>query len=183
LQGFLRFIAQLYVDFFRSTPLLVQILLVYFGLPAMFPNYNSFFGNTEAISGTIALTLNTAAYQAEIIRGGILSIPTGQTEASRALGLSSIQTMQYVILPQAIRMILPPLTNELVNVILNSSLVSAVGVWDLTKWAQSLQSFYFLWTIFFIAAIYYFIITFSLSKLAKVIEEKYRIPGLGVANE
>jgi His/Glu/Gln/Arg/opine family amino acid ABC transporter permease subunit len=180
-------IAQSYVDFFRSTPLLVQILLVHFGLPTMFPNFVSNFRSIgippEIISGIVALSLNTSAYQAEIIRGGILSIPTGQTEASRALGLSSIQTMQYVILPQAIRMILPPLTNELVNVILNSSLLSAVTVWELTLFARSLQSTFFLWTIFFIAAVFYFVITFSLSKLAKYIEIKYRIPGLGVAHD
>lgn len=181
------FLAQAYVDFFRSTPLLVQILLVYFGLPMMFPQYNPLMRelgwSSEVISGTIALTLNTAAYQAEIIRGGILAIPTGQTEAARALGLTSLQTMRYVILPQALRIIVPPLTNELVNVILNSSLISVVGARELTKRARELQSTYFLWQIFFIAGIFYFVITFSLSKVAKRIEEKLKIPGLGVAND
>ena len=180
------FIAQIYVDFFRSTPLLVQILMVYFGFQQI-DGISTFVGdlgvNFEAFCGTIALTINTAAYQAEIIRGGILSIPAGQTEASRALGMTSQQTMRFVILPQAIRMIVPPLTNELINVLLNSSLVSAIGAWDLTKFSRSLSSHYFMWEIFFIAAVYYFLVAYTLSKFTKRLEVKYRIPGLGVAND
>jgi len=181
----LKAIAQGYVDFFRSTPLLVQILMFYFGLGALFPGFSALLQSMnfsyEIVAGTMALAANTAAYQAEIIRGGILAIPTGQTEAARALGLSSGQTMRYVILPQTIRMVVPPLTNEIINVLLNSSLLSAVGVLELTKKSQSLQSYYFLWQVFFIAAIYYFVIAFSLSKLTKRLEVKFRIPGLGVA--
>ncbi|MHA1673761.1 MAG: amino acid ABC transporter permease [Promethearchaeota archaeon] len=183
---FFGFIAQIYVDFFRSTPLLVQILMVYFGFQQI-EDMSTIVGdlgvNFEVFCGTIALTINTAAYQAEIIRGGILSIPAGQTEASRALGLTSQQTMRYVILPQAIRMIVPPLTNELINVLLNSSLVSAIGALDLTKRSRSLSSHYFRWEVFFIAAVYYFIVAYTLSKLTKRLEVKYRIPGLGVAND
>ncbi len=176
----IKFLARSYVDFFRSTPLLVQILLVYFGLQAIFPNIRDLNISVEIFTGTIALSLNTAAYQAEIIRSGILAIPTGQTEASRALGLSSIQTMRYVIIPQAIRLIVPPLTNEIINIILNSSLLSAIGVRELTKRAQSLQSSYLMWEIFFIAAIFYFVIAYSLSKITHRLEKKLRIPGLGV---
>lgn len=179
----LRYVAQLYVDFYRSTPLLVQIFLVYFGLPALIPNLRDFNISIEILCGTIALSLNTAAYQAEILRSGILAIPVGQTEASRALGMTSWQTMRYVILPQAIRLIVPPLTNEIINIILNSSLVSVIGVRDLTKKAQSLQSYYFMWEIFFIAAIFYFIIAYSLSKITHVLERKLRIPGLGVSHD
>ncbi|MHA1746080.1 MAG: amino acid ABC transporter permease [Promethearchaeota archaeon] len=181
----LKILAQGYVDFFRSTPLLVQILMFYFGLAALFPGFSSLLQNLglsyEITAGTMALAANTAAYQAEIIRGGILAIPTGQTEAARALGLTTGQTMRYVILPQTIRMVVPPLTNEIINVLLNSSLLSAVGVLELTKKSQSLQSYYFLWQVFFIAAIYYFVIAFSLSKLTKRLEVKFRIPGLGVS--
>lgn len=183
----LKYVAEIYVDFFRSTPLLVQILLVYFGLPdwitVIINLFNSEFLNTEVFAGMLALTMNTTAYQAEIIRGGILAIPTGQLEASRALGMTSKQTMFHVILPQAFRIIVPSLTNELINVILNSSLISSIGVFELTKRAQELQSYYFLWQIFFIAAIYYFIIAYSLSKLTKRLERKLRIPGLGVSHE
>ncbi|MHA1561496.1 MAG: amino acid ABC transporter permease [Promethearchaeota archaeon] len=179
--------AQGYVDFFRSTPLLVQILLIYFGLASLFPGLSNFvesFGLFyNVFAGTVALALNTAAYQAEIIRGGILAIPTGQTEAARALGLTANQTMMHVILPQTIRIVVPPLTNEIINVLLNSSLISAVGVLELTKRSRQLQSFYFMWEIFFIAAIFYFVIAFTLSKLTKRLEVKFRIPGLGVAND
>ncbi len=189
-----KYLAQAYVDFFRSTPLLVQILMVYFGVSGMSLALNESYGipilsnvisdmglSYEITLGTLALVLNTAAYQAEIIRAGILSIPTGQTEAARALGLTQGQTMSYVILPQTFRMVVPPLTNEIINVLLNSSLLSNIGVFELTKRSRSLQSVYFLWEVFFVAAIYYFIIAFSLSKFTKRLEIKLRIPGLGVS--
>jgi len=180
----LKFLTQLYIDFFRSTPLIVQILLVYFGLPSWAIQFIRDLNiSTEIFAGTLALTMNTAAYQAEIIRSGILAIPTGQTKAARALGLTSNQTMRYVVLPQAIRIIVPPLTNELINVLLNSSLVSVIGVTELTKRSQSLQSRYFLWPIFLMAAVFYFVLAYSSSKLTKRLEEKLRIPGLGVAND
>ncbi|MHA1522023.1 MAG: amino acid ABC transporter permease [Promethearchaeota archaeon] len=183
----LKKVAQAYVDFFRSTPLLVQILLIYFGIAGLTPNLPSTVESLgiyySTFAGTIALSLNTAAYQAEIIRGGILAIPTGQTEAARALGLTSGQTMRYVILPQTIRMVVPPLTNEIINVLLNSSLISSIGVLELTKRSQSLQSYYFLWQVFFMAAVFYFVIAFTLSKITKRLEIKFRIPGLGVAND
>jgi len=183
----LKFIAQAYVDFFRSTPLLVQILLIYFGLPKnlvyIIRGLDISFLTVEIFAGTLALSLNTGAYQAEIIRGGILAIPTGQTEAARALGLSSNLTMNHVILPQAIRIIVPPLTNELINVLLNSSLISAIGVLEITKKSQSLQSYYFRWQTFIYAAVFYFAMAFSISKVTKKLEIKLRIPGLGVHND
>ena len=181
----LKFLAQIFIDFFRATPLMVQILLIYFGIPRpiiyFIREIPIAFLTPEIFAGTLALSLNTAAYQAEIIRGGILAIPTGQTEAARALGLSQKLTMRNVILPQAIRIIVPPLTNELINVLLNSSLVSIIGVIEITKKAGSLQSFYFRWEIYIIAAVFYWVIAFSLSKLTKKLEVKLRIPGLGVA--
>ena len=180
-------IAQFYVDFFRSTPLLVQILLVYFSLPAIWPNLSTWIrdigGNFELVAGTIGLTLNTSAYQAEIVRSGIQAIPSGQTEAARALGMSPTQTMIFVILPQAIRIIIPPMTNEVITLILNSSLVSAIGVLDITKRSQSLLSFYYAWWVFLIAALYYFLMSYAISKIAKMIEMKFKIPGLGTTNE
>lgn len=183
----LKVISQIYIDFFRSTPLLVQILLVYFGMPRGFLSFirdlNIRYFTAEVFAGIVALSLNTAAYQAEIIRSGILAIPSGQTEAARALGLSTTQTMRYVILPQAIRIIVPPLTNELINVLLNSSLISAIGVTELTKNGQVLQARYFMWEVFLFTALFYFVIAFTLSKITKKVEEKLRIPGLGVSND
>lgn len=179
----LKYVVQSYVDFFRSTPLLVQILLVYFALPALIPGITSVFRQYEIVAGIIGLTLNTSAYQTEIIRSGILAIPIGQTEASRALGMTQRQTMRYVIVPQAIRLIVPPLTNESIQLILNSSLLSVIGVTELTKVTRSLQSTYFYWQVYLIAAIFYFVLAFSLAKVSARVEVRLRIPGLGVANE
>jgi len=183
----LKQVARLYVDFFRSTPLLVQILLVYLALPAFAPNFIAYYrdigGNYEMFAGTIGLMLNTSAYQAEIVRGGIMAIPSGQIEAARALGMTNYQTVRYVVLPQAIRIIIPSMTNEIITLILNSSLVSAIGVLDITKRSQSLLSYYYAWWMFLIAAVYYFIISFSISKIAKMLEEKLKIPGLGTGND
>ncbi|MHA1168822.1 MAG: amino acid ABC transporter permease [Candidatus Hodarchaeales archaeon] len=181
----LKYFSQAYVDFFRSTPLLVQLFLIYFGIP---PVYHSLTGLTFPIgaieAAILGLSLNTAAYQAEILRGGILAIPTGQTEAARGLGLSSAQTMRFVILPQALRIIIPPFTNEGINIILNSSLASVISVYELTLRAKTLASFYFIpFEIYFTSAIFYFIMCFSLAKLTKRMEKKFRIPGLGVHHD
>lgn len=180
-------LAQFYVNFFRCTPLLVQILLVYFGfltpMSAIANAINQRWFLPEVILGTLALTLNTAAYQAEIIRSGILAIPAGQTEAARALGLTQGQTMREVILPQAVRIIIPPLTNEAINILLNSSLVSVISVLEITLRSKHYQSETFQWWVFLIAAFYYFVIAFTLTKLTKKLEVKLHIPGLGVQNE
>lgn len=183
----LKSLAKLYVNFFRSTPLLVQILLIYYGLPTLIPSINLFLTQINVsiaiFSGVTALALNTGAYQAEILRSGIMAIPTGQTEAARALGMTHGQTMRFIILPQAIRLIVPPLTNEVINIILNSSLLSSIGVMELTKVSRTLQSYYFMWEILLYAAVYYFVLSYTLSKVTKIVEEKYRIPGLGVVHE
>ena len=180
--------SQAYVDFFRSTPLLVQLFLIYFGITQLvqglaIPGFERFIF-TPIQAGIIGLSLNTAAYQAEIIRGGILAIPTGQTEAARALGLTSTQTMRFVILPQALRIIIPPFTNEGINIILNSSLVSAISAWELTRAARNMSSFYYLaFELYMAAALFYFVMAYSLSRLTKKFEIKYRIPGLGIVHD
>ncbi len=180
--------SQIYVDFFRSTPLLVQLFLIFFGIPALIQSLNipgfERFTFTFIQAAIIGLSLNTAAYQAEIIRAGILAIPTGQTEAARALGMTSSQTMTYVILPQALRIIIPPFTNEGINIILNSSLASAISTWELTRAARNLSAFYFLpFEIYLAAALFYFVMAFSLAKLTKRLERRMRIPGLGVHHD
>jgi len=180
--------SQIYVDFFRSTPLLVQLFIIFFGVPSLVQGLNipgfERFTFTFIQAAVIGLSLNTAAYQAEIIRAGILAIPTGQTEAARALGMTSGQTMRYVILPQALRIIIPPFTNEGINIILNSSLASAISTWELTRAARNLSAFYFLpFEIYLAAALFYFVMAFSLAKLTKRLERKMRIPGLGVHHD
>ncbi|MHA1215319.1 MAG: amino acid ABC transporter permease [Candidatus Hodarchaeales archaeon] len=181
----LKYFCQGYVDFFRSTPLLVQLFIIFFGIPPVIqslgiPSLESFNFSYEG-AAVIGLSLNTAAYQAEIIRGGILAIPTGQTEAARALGMTATQTMRHVIIPQALRIIIPPFTNEGINVILNSSLASAISASELTRKARNLSAYYFItFEIYILAALFYFVMTYSLAKLTKKFEKKYRIPGLGI---
>ena len=184
----LKTFSQVYVDFFRSTPLLVQLFLIFFGVPALIQSFNipglERFTFTFIQAAVIGLSLNTAAYQAEIIRAGILAIPTGQTEAARALGMTSSQTMLHVILPQALRIIIPPFTNEGINIILNSSLASSISTWELTRAARNLSAFYFLpFEIYLAAALFYFVMAFSLAKLTKRLEKRMRIPGLGVHHD
>ena len=193
----LKYFAQGYVDFFRSTPLLVQLFLFYFGLPTLVQGFNlgvvgiapftinlDRFILTPIQAALIGFSLNTGAYQGEILRGGILAIPVGQTEAARALGMTSTQTLRYVILPQALRIIIPPFTNEGINLVLNTSLAYAVTVPEISRVARNLSAFYWIpFELYITAAIFYFIMCFSLAKLTRNFERKYRIPGLGVQQD
>jgi His/Glu/Gln/Arg/opine family amino acid ABC transporter permease subunit len=120
-------VAAVYVEFVRGTPLLLQIFVVYFVFPALHISLSPF------VAGLAALTLNSAAYVAEIFRAGIESIDTGQREAARALGMTGAQAMRYVILPQTVRRVLPPLTNEAVALLKDSSLVSVVSLSELMR--------------------------------------------------
>lgn len=126
----LRLPAVIYIDIVRGTPLLLQILMCYFLLPA---NITGIFGtdNSALFSGIIACSLNSAAYVAEIMRAGIQSINRGQMEAARSLGMNKIQAMTRIILPQALRRVIPPLGNEVIILLKDSSLLSAIGVVEL----------------------------------------------------
>jgi len=135
-----------YTEFFRNTPLLVQIFFWYFGSDGLLPRpllvwlYERDF---EFAAGVIALTVYTSAFIAEEIRSGINSIPKNQLEASRACGLSFVQAMRYVILPQAFRIIIPPLISQSLNLIKNSSLCMTIGVAELTYMARQIESYSF----------------------------------------
>ncbi|MBW4642963.1 MAG: ABC transporter permease subunit [Goleter apudmare HA4340-LM2] len=131
-----RWIARAYVDFFRGTPLLVQIFMIYFGLPAVAQELGFNFNLDRLVAGVIALSLNSAAYIAEIVRAGIQSIEIGQAEASQSLGLSPVQTMRYVIFPQAFRRMIPPLGNEFISLLKDTSLVSVIGFEELLRKGQ-----------------------------------------------
>jgi arginine/lysine/histidine/glutamine transport system substrate-binding/permease protein len=131
-----RWIARAYVDFFRGTPLLLQIFMIYFGLPAILEELGLTFTFDRLVAGVIALSLNKAAYIAEIVRAGIQSIETGQAEAAQSLGLSSVQTMSYVIFPQAFRRIIPPLGNEFISSLKDTSLVAVIGFEELFRKGQ-----------------------------------------------
>lgn len=136
----LRFLARAYIDFFRGTPLLVQIFMIYFGLPAIFQEIGFNLTLNRFIAGVVALSLNSAAYIAEIVRGGIESIENGQTEAAKSLGLNSLQTMTYVIFPQAFRRMIPPLGNEFISLLKDTSLVAVIGFEELFRKGQLIVS-------------------------------------------
>src|ERR687889_2420195 len=127
--------AQVYIDVFRGTPLLVQITIIYFTTASVGIRFESLF-----FAGLVALSLNSAAYVAEIFRSGIQSIDRGQMEAGRASGLSYGQTMRYIVVPQAFRRVIPPLTNEFVVIIKDTSIVSVIGLEELLRAARVLQS-------------------------------------------
>ncbi len=129
-----RIFMRLYIDIFRSIPLLVLLIVVYYALPFVGVRLSAF------VSAMTALTLVSGAYTAEIFRAGIEAIPKGQFEASAALGLSHRQTMLDVILPQAVRIVIPPLTNNSINVIKDTALASVVAMPDLLKQATQAQA-------------------------------------------
>ena len=164
----LRFIARSYIEIVRGTPMMVQISLVYFG------SYVVTGVDMDAfLSALIAVALNSAAYVAEIIRSGIQSIDKGQTEASRSLGLTSGQTMRHIILPQAVKNILPTLGNEFVTLIKETSVASTIGVAELMYASKIVQSNSFHpFTPLVIVAILYFVFTFSISQLIGVLERR-----------
>lgn len=129
----LRLFNRTYVEIIRAIPVLVLLLWVYYGLPSLFDlSLNHFW------AGVIALTIAESAFMAEVFRGGIQAIPTGQHEAANALGLNYWQKMRWIILPQALRQILPPLGNQFVYILKMSSLVSVIGLSDLTRRANEL---------------------------------------------
>ena len=132
----IRFPAEFVIWVIRGTPLLIQILFVYFALPALIP----WMKLNEFSAGMLALALNVGAYNAEVIRAGIEAVPRGQTEASQGLGLSRTQTMIYVILPQAIKIVIPPLVNNIVALLKDSSLVSSIGLLELVLAGNRISS-------------------------------------------
>jgi len=142
----LRWFAHGYLEFFRNTPLLVQIFFWYFGSYKVLPQaVNDWMGrqNFEFTAAVIALTIYTSAFIAEDIRSGVLSIPKEQMEAARSSGFSYIRSMQYIILPQAVRITIPPLVNQFLNLAKNSSLAMTIGVAELTYQARQVESYTF----------------------------------------
>lgn len=156
-----RIMATVYVDVFRGVPLLLVILLVGFGVPAL--GIRGLTGNV-LILGTLAVVLTYSAYVAEVFRSGILSIHPSQRAAARSLGLTQAQAMRYVILPQAIRRVIPPLLNDLVALIKDTGLVSILGVIDAVRAAQIQTSKTFNYTPYIVAAILFLLITVPLTR-------------------
>lgn len=155
-----------YIEVFRNTPALIQLMWVYYCLPIL-----TGLEMSAVTSSTVALAVNGAAYIAEIIRGGIQSVDRGQVEAARTLGMSHVQTMRRIVLPQAFRRMIPPFVNESVSILKFSSLVSVLGVADLTYQAQVLSTTTFRpIEIFTFIAVIYFLLCTALSYCARRLE-------------
>lgn len=173
-------LASVYIEFLRGTPLLVQIYIIYFGFPTIglkFPNIG--FVSSEYIAGIFALSINSSAYIAEILRSGIQSIDKGQMEASRSLGLDYSMSMKMVIIPQALKNVLPALANEFIVLVKESSIVSIIGIQDLMYSSDIVRgNTYLAFEPLIVAAMIYFVLTFSLSKLVSSFENKSQVKSI-----
>lgn len=160
-------LVEFYVWIMRGTPLMLQLLFVYFALPMVGIRL------PDLAAALLAFTLNYAAYFAEIFRAGIQSVPRGQYEAARTLGMSYPQTMRRIILPQVFRMVLPPVSNETINLVKDTSLVYILAMNDLLRVARTIVQREFDMTPFLIAAVFYLAMTFVLTWGFKKLEAYY----------
>ncbi|MCI7612834.1 MAG: amino acid ABC transporter permease [Selenomonadaceae bacterium] len=164
----LRWLAAIYIDFLRGTPLLVQIFLIYFALPVILEQRVDPF-----IAAITACGINSGAYIAEIFRAGIQAIDDGQMEAGRSLGMTWVQTMRYIIVPQAFKNIVPPLGNEFIALLKDSSLVSVIGFEELTRRGQLIIArTYGSLEIWLSVAIIYLVMTLTISRLVAYLEKR-----------
>lgn len=173
----LRFLASTYVNFLRGTPLLVQLLIIYAGIPQILQLITGSPSPMSPIVAAIAAcSLNSAAYVAEIFRGGIQSIDPGQMEAARSLGLSKRQAMRTVILPQAFMRIIPPLGNELITLLKETSILSAIGLEEMMRKGQLyVASTFQPFPVYLTVALIYFILVIGISKGLTLLERRLRI--------
>lgn len=164
----IRAICTVYVEVIRGTPLLVQLLIFYFGLPQIIG-----YSLSEFPAAVIALGINSGGYVAEIVRGGILAVDKGQMEAARSLGMSYAQAMRYIILPQAFKKMIPPLGNEFITLLKNSSLATTIGFPELTRAAQVVAgNTYRPFEPYITAALFYLIMTLSFTQILGVVERR-----------
>ena len=166
----LRVLAAVYVDFFRGTPLLVHIFLVYFALPVITGQRVDPF-----VAAIGSCGINSGAYVAEIFRAGIQSIDKGQMEAGRSLGMTWVQTMRYIIVPQAFKRVIPPLGNEFIALLKDSSLVSVIGFEELTRRGQLIiAKTYGSLEIWISVAVIYLAMTLTISRFVAYLERRYK---------
>ena len=164
----LRLLTRAYVYFVRGTPALVQVFLIYFALPQAGIYISAFWG------GVVALSFNAGGFIAEIVRAGIRSIDAGQTEAAWAVGMTNRQTLLYILLPQSLRRITPPLTNELITLVKGSSLLSVISVTELTRSAQVIVAARFTpFELYAALAVYYLVIISALAQVSEYVEERF----------
>lgn len=169
-----KFLATVYVEVFRGTPMLLQILFIYLAIPVIFQAITSIrISPSPLLMGIIAISINSGAYATELIRSGIQSIEKGQTEAARSLGLSQSQTLRHIILPQAFKRIVPPMVSEFIVLVKDSSLVSVIGVYDLMKRARAIgATSYDVITPLIMAAVMYLMLTLTISYFARRLERR-----------
>ena len=184
----LRLVATAYVDFFRGTPLLVQIMIVYFGLPQvlrdtqgyLMANFNmpqilNTYTLPVFLAAVISCSLNSGAYIAEIFRAGVQSIERGQMEAARSLGMTTGQAMRYVILPQAFKRVIPPLGNEFIAMLKDTSLLSVIGFEELARRGQLIVGqTYVAFPVWLTVAFLYLVMTFTFSRLVDYAERRLK---------
>lgn len=174
----LRMLAIGYIELFRGTPLLVQLFLVYYGLPSLGVTLS------QNMSAYLALGLNSAAYQAEYLRGAIQSIGESQMTAGRAIGLSRWQTIRFVILPQALRLVIPAWSNEPISLLKTSAVVFLIAVQDLmARGKRAATITYDPIGSYLAIAVVYLVIVFAMNAVLKWIERKTRIPGFEMETE
>lgn len=163
----LRWVGTVYVEFIRNIPLLLVVYIFFLGLPLLGITLNGF------VCGTIGLTVYTAAFIAEAIRAGIMSVPKGQTEAALSSGLTYVQAMRYVVLPQAVKIVIPPLSNQFLNLVKNSSVLSVIAGLDLMYFGDKVASdtYATIDTYLFVAA-FYLVLTLPLSFAAHRLERR-----------
>jgi len=164
-------ISKTYVDIIRGTPLIIQAFFLYFGVPDLL---NIRIDNLTA--GIIIMSLNAGAYMSEVFRGGILSVPYGQTEAARSLGLSNAKTMRKVIIPQAVKNMVPAFVNQMIISLKDTSLLSVIGLGELTQRGQIVvAATYNSFEIYFIIGVMYFVMIKLISLLGDFVERKLKI--------
>ena len=183
----IRWFANAYVEFIRGTPVLVQISIVFYGLPMIGIQVPSImFGGVDIsrlVSGIVALTINSTAYICEIVRGGILAVDRGQTEGALALGMSNTRTLLCIVLPQAMKSILPSLGNEFITIIKTSSQVSVIGIGELMYAAETIRGISFQpMAPLILVALIYFLITSVFSIILKNVEKRTTRSTRRVAN-
>ena len=177
----LRWLAQLYLEFIRNTPLVIQIFFWYFGAYEVLPQAVNDWLNQwpfEFVAAVIALTVYTSAFIAEDIRSGIRAVPPQQMEAARSQGFAYLAAMRFVILPQAVRITLPPLIGQFLNATKNSSLAMTIGVAELTYQARQIESVTFKGLEAFTAAtLVYLLVSLTITVVVSTYEQRYLRPG------
>ncbi|HLQ73035.1 MAG TPA: amino acid ABC transporter permease [Bacillota bacterium] len=167
----LNWLAKIFVDVIRGTPILVQLFFFYFGLNSL-----EFVSLDRETAGIVTVAINAGAYYAEIIRAGIQSLDKGQNEAARSLGLTSAQSMRYVILPQSFRRMLPTFTNQAIISLKDTSLLSVIGIADLTQKGQvQIAATFKAFEIWIAVGIMYFVVIYLLSLLSSFLERRFRL--------